>query len=89
MGKIILDKERCLGCGACCSIAEENFTFDDEGKASLINDTITDNAIEASTMCPTGAITIEHNCNCNDDCTCGENCNCTKDNCCCDNCNCN
>ena len=38
MGKVIFNQEKCLGCGACCSIAPENFTFNDDGKASMISD---------------------------------------------------
>ena len=87
MGKVIFDQEKCLGCGACCSIAQENFTFNDEGKASMISDKLTDSAIEASEVCPTRAITIEK-CECGDNCTCGEECNCTEETCCCNECGC-
>lgn len=97
MKKVILNEDRCIGCGACMSVAPDNFTFSDEGRAEMISDTLTDAAIEASEMCPVSAITIEsyectcgnecncteeNNCGCINDCTCGEECTCG------DNCNC-
>lgn len=88
MEKIILDQEKCIGCGACCTIAKENFTYNDEGKASVINDKVTDKAKQAINACPTKAISIEENCECNENCCCGDNCNCTEDNCCCNDCDC-
>ncbi|MBQ3021443.1 MAG: ferredoxin [Bacilli bacterium] len=101
MKKVNLNKERCIGCGMCCSVASENFTFDDEGRASLISETVTDEAIEMSEMCPVNAISIiedkcnckecncEESCDCSHECNCGEDCNCTTDNKCSGNCNCN
>ena len=97
MSKVDLIKDRCIGCGACMSIAPENFTFGDDGRAEMINSEITDAAIEASETCPVSAIIIENTncecneetCNCHEECTCGDNCNCTHDNKCSKNCNCN
>ena len=54
-----VDSDKCVGCGACVSIAPENFKFNDEGKSVVINDSITDEAQEAKEMCPVDAITIE------------------------------
>lgn len=92
MKKVDLNKERCIGCGACMSIAPDNFTFGDDGRAEIINNEATPEAVEASEMCPVSAITVENKCecNCNNECTCGDNCNCTEeDNCgCMNNCNC-
>ena len=31
--KIKINKEKCIGCGSCVSIAPETFDFDDDGKA--------------------------------------------------------
>ena len=90
MGKVDLNKERCIGCGACMSIAPDNFTFGDDGRAEMINCELTDAAIEASEMCPVSAITVEscgcENCHCTEEkeCSCGDDCNCTKE----DNCGC-
>ena len=86
MGKVILNEDRCIGCGVYMSIAPENFTFSDEGRAEIINTEITDAACEASEMCPVSAITIENECECNESCSC--NCNCGEDCNCDNNCNC-
>ena len=84
MGKVNLIKDRCIGCGACMTIAPDNFTFDDEGRAELINKNVNDAAIEASETCPVSAIIIEKcNCECNKEIECEDNCECNK------NCNCN
>lgn len=90
MGKVDLIKDRCIGCGACMSIAPENFTFGDDGRAEMINSVATESAIEASETCPVSAIVVESfnecNCECNKEtkCTCGDECNCTEEN----NCGC-
>lgn len=36
MKKIKIDKEKCIGCGLCASIAEEIFKMNDDGKAETI-----------------------------------------------------
>ena len=97
MAKVDLIEDRCIGCGACISIAPDNFTFNDEGRAELINNKITDEAIEASETCPVSAIIIEkcncgeecsyEECNCEEECTC-EECNCSEECNCGDDCNC-
>ena len=46
MGKVELIKDRCIGCGACMSIAPENFTFGDDGRAEMINSELTNEAID-------------------------------------------
>ena len=55
MEKVKLNKDMCIGCGACCSIASENFTFDG-ATAKVINEEVTDQAKEARDCCPVGAI---------------------------------
>ena len=93
MKKVVLIEDRCIGCGACMSIAPENFTFNDEGRAEIISETINNEAIEASEMCPVSAIIIEGNCECNKDSECSKNCNCNnectcnEENKCSENCN--
>ena len=60
MGKIVLDKDKCIGCGACIAIAENNFTWDEETNLSTVkNDTVTDEAKDAVDSCPVEAIRIE------------------------------
>ena len=89
MKKIILNEDRCIGCGACMSIAPDNFTFNDEGRAEMINEKLTNEALEASEMCPVSAITIEGACECGENCSCGEECNCEENCNCSENCHCN
>ena len=84
MKKVVLDEEKCIGCGYCFSTATENFKCNDEGRASLISDKVTDEAIEASEGCPVSAITIKcdcgETCDCSDECNCGPDCECKKNN---------
>lgn len=85
MSKVILDQDKCIGCGACVAIDPENFDFEDR-LSKVINDTATPTAKDAEEACPTGAITIldndesknEHTCTC-DHCECDhedESCQC-------------
>lgn len=78
MGKVELLTDRCVGCGLCCSIAQDNFTFGDDGRATLINNEVTDAAIEASEGCPVSAIVIEDDDKKDSCCShdCDGNCNC-------------
>ena len=74
-------KDKCFGCGACVSIAPQNFDFDEDGLSKVINSDITDEAIEACDVCPAFAIEIvndsskldEENClGCNGQCCCAD-----------------
>lgn len=58
MKKVKIDKEKCLGCGLCVSIAERAFKISDEGKAEVLAVTKEDEAKvqEAIDSCPVGAI---------------------------------
>lgn len=56
-----VDKDTCIGCGACINTCEEVFDYDDDGLAKVISNTITDEniidlATEAMNNCPVGAI---------------------------------
>lgn len=91
MKKIIVDKEKCIGCGACIAIDPTHFDFSDEGYSEVINNENLDseelkNAIDS---CPTNAIcngdikcdcenqeSEETTCNCGNDCDCDEDCHC-------------
>ena len=56
-----VDKEKCLGCGACASIAGNTFKIGDDGKSEVVNPTGDDEATikQAADACPVQAITIE------------------------------
>lgn len=58
MKKVKIDKEKCLGCGLCVSIAKKAFKLSDEGKAEVLAVTKEDEAKvqEAIDSCPVGAI---------------------------------
>lgn len=61
--KAKVNKDVCIGCGACTTIASDVFEFDDDGLAHAIKEDITeeekDDVIDASESCPTGAIEVE------------------------------
>lgn len=49
--------EKCIGCGLCEMLAEENFAMDDEtGKAIVTKDEENEDVIDAINNCPTRAI---------------------------------
>ena len=59
-----VDKNTCIGCGACINTCEEVFDYDDDGLAKVISNNITDEGIidlatEAMNACPVGAISNE------------------------------
>ena len=63
MKKINVNDEACIGCGACVSLDEEHFAFNDEGLSHPIsqdnlNSENLKNAIES---CPTSAISLTEN----------------------------
>ena len=58
MKKVEIIKDNCISCGLCINMAENTFAWDDDGKSKVINNTVTDEIINISEMCPTGAIKI-------------------------------
>ena len=58
--KFKVNKEICIGCGACQAIAPDVFEIDDEGLAvaidAEINDDNREDAIDAKEGCPVNAI---------------------------------
>lgn len=62
MKKLKVEQDLCIACGACMSIDEEDFKFDENGlsieKKQIIDDD-NEKAIIAMESCPTGAIKIE------------------------------
>ena len=95
MGKLNVNEEQCIGCGACVAIDPEHFDFNDNGLSSVIKDDNYDSANLKSAMesCPTGAISIgecnqdaaceckEEKCGCCEACTGEDTCDCGCDNC--------
>lgn len=63
MKKVEVNKDICIGCGACVSIANEYFCFNDEGYSEVIKNEIAENDLEkvedAKDCCPVDAINIE------------------------------
>ncbi len=58
MKKIRVDREKCIGCGLCVSIAEKTFRLDKEGKAEIVTEAVDEEekVQEAIESCPVGAI---------------------------------
>lgn len=61
--KVKINKDTCIGCGACQAICPFVFEYDDEGimdvKTSEINDEIKDDVIDAMEGCPVEAIIVK------------------------------
>lgn len=57
--KIIIDPDKCVGCGRCTEICPENFRLSEEGKSQAIGDTVLDCAKKASDECPVEAIHVD------------------------------
>ena len=58
---ITIDRDECIGCGACCSDAPGTFEMDDEDKAVVRSDCLDDKEtiLEAARNCPVDAIIVE------------------------------
>lgn len=58
--KFEVEKELCIGCGACQAICDDVFEISDDGYAVAkdieVNDDLLDDAKSAMEGCPTGAI---------------------------------
>ena len=48
MKKVVINKDKCLGCGMCVGIESDVFDFDDDGLAKVNNDNINDAIYDAS-----------------------------------------
>ena len=59
MAKVEVDKNKCIGCGACTAIAPDVFEFDDDGLAKAVKQEINEDVKTAAEGCPTEAITAE------------------------------
>lgn len=60
-----VNKDVCIGCGACTQIAEEVFTFGEDGLAEVkedvkvIKEEDLESSLDAMESCPVGAISVE------------------------------
>lgn len=62
MKKVTIDKDLCIGCGACTGTAADVFAFGDDGKAEVVGEVTDENASaveDAAAGCPVQAITVE------------------------------
>ena len=60
--KVEVNKDACIGCGACQSIVPDVFEIEDDGLACAkgqVTDENKEDVIDASESCPTGAITVD------------------------------
>ena len=61
--KANVNKDACIGCGACASVCDKVFEIGDEGFATVIVDEVPEeekeNVVAASEGCPTSAISVE------------------------------
>ena len=60
--KVKVNKDACIGCGACAAICDEVFEINDEGlseaKVEEVKDELQDEVRDAADSCPTGAIEV-------------------------------
>ena len=59
MAKVEVNKDKCIGCGACTATCPEVFEIGDDGLATVIKDEINDDVKMAAEGCPTEAIEIK------------------------------
>lgn len=60
--KACVDKELCIGCGLCASLASDIFEIEDDGLAGAVGEVTSSNeaaAKEAESSCPVAAISVE------------------------------
>ena len=61
--KVKVNKDACIGCGACAAICDEVFEINDEGlsevKAEEVKEELQDEVRDAADSCPTGAIEVK------------------------------
>ena len=67
MEKVIVDKDKCIGCGACVGLVDDVFEFGDDDLAEVkkdvkfdkINGDLEESVKDAIESCPTSAIVEE------------------------------
>lgn len=59
--KVTVDKQKCIGCGLCVSLAPKSFKLSDDGKSEVIEPVGDDEETvkNAAESCPVGAIKIK------------------------------
>ncbi len=71
--KVKVNKDACIGCGACAAICDEVFEINDEGLSEVkveeenkgkeefvsVKEELQDEVRDAADSCPTGAIEVE------------------------------
>ena len=61
--KVKVDRDACIGCGACAAICDTVFEIDDEGLSIVKSEDVTEEdkqaVIDSAESCPTGAIETE------------------------------
>lgn len=56
---IKVDKELCIGCGACVALCPDSFKLNNEGKSEAISQDNLECAKKAAESCPVQAISVE------------------------------
>jgi len=56
---ISVNKDVCIGCGACTSICPQTFKFSDDGKSEVVSQEDVECAKNAAASCPVQAITVD------------------------------
>jgi ferredoxin len=62
MSKIIVDKDKCIGCGSCVAMYPELFVLASDNKSQVISDDYTVHHYskeEIESICPSGAISVK------------------------------
>lgn len=61
--KVKVNKEACIGCGACAAICEALFKLNDEGLSEVVREEVKEEekqeVLDAAESCPTAAIVVE------------------------------
>ena len=61
--KVKVNRDSCIGCGACAAICDDVFEIDDEGLSTVKKEEVDDDkkqeVQDATDSCPTGAIEVE------------------------------
>lgn len=61
--KVKVNEDACIGCGACCAIADSIFEISDNGLSEVKKEEVQEDekqaVRDAAEACPTGAIEVE------------------------------